>query len=116
MLDAPVMYVVRFWVDPKGSKEVFDWLDGGHNHEVVAEPGYAFLERLKLEQKSDDGWDCYLNIYGLESRAALDAYFANKRLHEKFARERAPLEKYLRIDRAWGSVDLSLKHGDKFKR
>src|SRR5579863_10339114 len=103
-MDAAVMYVVRFWVDPRGIKEVFAWLDGGHNHEVVAEPGYVFLKRLKLDQKADDGWECWLNIYGLESRAALDRYFANKPLHEKFAHERAPIEKYLRIDRAWGSV------------
>jgi hypothetical protein len=109
-MDAPVMYVVRFWVDPKGHQEVFAWLDGGHNHEVVAEPGYRFLQRLKLDQKSDDGWDSYLNIYGLESRAALDKYFANQPLHAKFSRERGPIEKYLRIDRAWGEVDLSLTH------
>lgn len=107
-MDAPVMYVVRFWVDPKGSREVFAWIDGGHNDEVLSQPGYRFLKRVKFEQKSDDGWECYLNIYGLESREALERYFANKPLHEKFARERAPIEKYLRIDRAWGSVDASL--------
>ena len=109
-MDAPVMYVVRFWVDPKGKKDVFAWLDGGHNAEVVGQPGFKFVKRLKLEQKADDGWDSYMMIYGLESRQALDRYFNDKAMAEKFAKERAPFQKFLRMDRAWGTVDLSLAH------
>ena len=47
-------------------------------------------------------------LYGLESRAALDAYFANTALHAKFAAERAPFVHHLRMDRAWGSVERTL--------
>ncbi len=109
-MDAAAMYVVRFWVDPKGHAQVFAWLDGGHNAEVVAQPGFLFVRRVKLEQKSEDGWDSYVMVYGLESRAALDAYFNNKPLAEKFNRERAPFQHYLRMDRSWGSVDMAIDH------
>ncbi len=109
-MDAPVMYVVRFWVDPQGHAALFAWLDGGHNAEVVAQPGFRFVKRLKLEQKGEDGWDGYMMIYGLDSRAALDAYFANTALAEKFKLERAAFVQYLRTDRAWGTVEMSLEH------
>ncbi len=109
-MDAPVMYVVRFWVAPAGKDALFAWLDGGHNAEVVAQPGFRFVKRLKLEQKSDDGWESYMMIYGLESTQALQAYFANAELAAKFNAERAPFAQYLRMDRAWGSVDMSLTH------
>ncbi len=109
-MDAPVMYVVRFWVAPEGHAQIFAWLDGGHSQEVVAQPGFRFVKRLKLEQKSDDGWDSYLMLYGLESRQALEDYFANTTLHEKFARQRSPFIQHLRMDRAWGALESSLVH------
>ena len=107
-MDAPVMYVVRFWVSPAGHQQVFDWLDGGHCAEVIAQPGFLFFKRIKLEQKSDDGWDSYVMLYGLESRQALDDYFSNTALHAKFVAQRAPFIHHLRMDRAWGSVELSM--------
>lgn len=109
-MDAPVMYVARFWVHPDGKKALFAWLDGGHNAEVVAQPGFVFCKRVQLEQKNEDGWESHLMIYGLESREALENYFNDKPLAEKFAKERAPFAQHLRMDRAWGTVDLSLKH------
>lgn len=107
-MDAPVMYVVRFWVDPQGHREVFDWLDGGHSAEVVAQPGFLFYHRLALEQPGDDGWPGYMMLYGLESRQALENYFNNKALHEKFNQQRAPFVHCIRTDRAWGSLEASL--------
>lgn len=107
-MDAPVMYVVKFWVSPAGHKEVFEWLDGGHCAEVIAQPGFLFFKRIKLEQTSDDGWDSYMMLYGLTSRQALDDYFCNAPLHEKFVAERASFIHHLRMERAWGSVELSL--------
>ena len=107
-MDAPVMYVVKFWVFPAGHREVFDWLDGGHCAEVIAQPGFLFFKRLKLEQTSDDGWDSYMMLYGLQSREALEDYFANAALHAKFTAQRAPFVHHLRMDRAWGHVELSL--------
>lgn len=109
-MDAPVMYLVRFWVAPEGHKAVFAWLDGGHNAEVVAQPGFRFVKRVKLEQKGDDGWASYMMIYGLESRAALDAYFGNTKLAEKFKAERTPFNQHLRMERAWGEVEMALEH------
>lgn len=107
-MDAPMMYVVRFWVDPKGHDAVFAWLDGGHCAEVVAQPGFRFVKRIKLDQQGDDGWDSYFMLYGLDSRAALDTYFANQALAEKFTQERAPIAGYLRMERSWGSVESTL--------
>ena len=107
-MDAPVMYVVRFWVSPAGHQQVFDWLDGGHCAEVIAQPGFLFFKRIKLEQKSDDAWDSYVMLYGLESRQALDDYFSHTALHAKFVAQRAPFVHHLRMDRAWGGVELSM--------
>ena len=107
-MDAPVMYVVKFWVSPYGHKQVFDWLDGGHCAEVIAQPGFLFFKRLKLEQNSDDGWASYMMLYGLQSRQALEDYFGNTALHAKFTAQRAPFVHHLRMDRAWGAVEVSL--------
>lgn len=109
-MDAPVMYGSKFWVSPEGHQQVFAWLDGGHCAEVVAQPGFLFTKRLKLEQAGDDGWACYMMLYGLESRQALDDYFANKALHEKFTQQRAPFNHHLRMERFWGNVESSLTH------
>ena len=107
-MDAPMMYVVRFWVDPTGHDAVFAWLDGGHCAEVIAQPGFRFVKRIKLDQKSDDGWDSYFMLYGLDSREALDAYFADKALADNFTQQRAPIARYLRMDRSWGKVESTL--------
>jgi hypothetical protein len=107
-VDAPVLYVVRFWVSPEGRQQVFDWLDGGHCAEVIAQPGFLFFQRIKLEQTADDGWESYMMLYGLSSREALDAYFADSALHAKFTAQRAPFIHHLRMERAWGRVEVAL--------
>ena len=107
-MDAPVIYVVRFWVDPEGSDQVFAWLDGGHCAQVVSQPGFRFVQRVRLEQKSEDGWTSFLMLYGLDSREALESYFANTALAEAFRQQRAPFEKYLRMERAWGCVESTM--------
>jgi hypothetical protein len=42
-----------------------------------------------------------------ESRPAFEAYEANSELKAKFAGERAPFEKYMRIERFSGEVEKS---------
>src|SRR5262245_33211127 len=74
-MDAPFVYLVRFWVNPAGAAAVLRWLDGGHMRDVVAQPGFLWVRRVRLEQNSPEGWPGYLMIYGLESRDALQAYF-----------------------------------------
>jgi len=108
-MDAAVLYAVRFWVDPQGHRQVFDWLDGGHCAEVVAQPGFLFCHRLALEQPGEDGWPGFMMVYGLASRQALQDYFDDAALHRKFAQQRAPIDRYLRSDRAWGRVEASLR-------
>jgi hypothetical protein len=46
-------------------------------------------------------------LYGIESRAAYEAYEANAALKARFAQERAPFEKHMRIERFSGEVDSS---------
>jgi hypothetical protein len=98
--------VVRFWVAPQAEAEVLRWLDGGHVAEVVGQPGFQWCRRLRLEPK--DGWPGYAMIYGIESRAAFDAYNGNAALMAKFAREREPFAPLLKVERFFGEVDSSV--------
>lgn len=97
--------VVRFWVAPDAETEVLTWLEGGHVAEVVGQPGFRWCRRLKLAPQ--DGWNGYAMIYGIESRAAFEAYDGNAQLKHKFARERAPFEARMRIERFAGEVDYA---------
>jgi hypothetical protein len=95
--------VVRFWVAPEAEAQVLAWLEGGHVAEVVSQPGFLWCKRLRLEPK--DGWSGYAMIYGIESRAAFEAYNGNAALMARFAAERAPFQARMRIDRFFGEVD-----------
>jgi heme-degrading monooxygenase HmoA len=95
--------VVRFWVEADAEARLLAWLDGGHVAEVVGQPGFLWCRRLRLEPK--DGLKGYAMIYGIESRAAFEAYDNNAQLKDKFARERAPFERHMRIERFAGEVD-----------
>jgi hypothetical protein len=95
--------VVRFWVAPQAESGMIGWLDGGHVAEVTSQPGFLWCKRIRLE-KAADGWAGYAMIYGIASKSDFDAYEGNKPLKEKFARERAPFEKHMRIDRFAGPV------------
>jgi hypothetical protein len=106
-MDAPFLYLVRFWVDPKGLDQVMHWLESRHMAEVIAQDGFLWVQRLRLDQPSDDGWSAHMMIYGLASRTALQAYFDGP-APARFAAERKPFEQYLRMDRAWGAVDFRL--------
>lgn len=101
MKDARYFLVVRFAIEPHAVADVMRWLDGGHVAEVLKQPGFLWCRRLRLA-----GGD-YAMLYGIESRAAFEAYEANAALKAKFARERAPFEKHMRIERFAGEVDKS---------
>ena len=94
--------VVRFWVAPRAEEEFMRWLDGGHVAEVLRQPGFLWCKRIRLED-AVDGWAGFAQIYGIESKAAFDAYNGSPLL-EKFKRERAPFEPHMRIDRFFGEV------------
>ncbi len=97
--------IVRFWVAPQAEAQVIDWLDDGHVAEVVRQPGFLWCRRIRLAEKDANGWSGYSMIYGIASAADFEGYSTNKLLHEKFARERAPFEKLLKIDRFAGPVE-----------
>lgn len=103
MSKARFFLMVRFWIEPQAEAQVLGWLDGGHAAEVLAQPGFLWCRRLRLPEKG-----AYAMIYGIESRASFEAYEANAALKQKFARERAPFEKHMRIERFTGEVDLAL--------
>jgi Domain of unknown function (DUF4286) len=106
-MDAPFVYVVKFWVHPDGAPAIIHWLDKKHSAEVVAQPGFRWLRRVKFDEKAADGWEAYMMIYGLESREALMRYFDSP-APKQYAQERKPFEHHLRTDRAWGEVDFRI--------
>lgn len=98
------VYLVRVWINPKVEKDVLAWLDGGHTADVVGQPGFIEAHRYRLEQDAPDGWHAYVNLYVLESRQALENYFNDAKLHERFGRERAGFNDAIRTERSWGLV------------
>jgi hypothetical protein len=106
-MDAPYFYVVKFWISPQGAPEILHWLDSKHSADVVAQPGFAFVRRVKLEETASDGWHAYMMIYGLESRDALMRYFESD-APRRYAEERKPFEQHLRTERAWGEIDFKI--------
>lgn len=101
MKDAKYFLVVRFSVEPQAEAQLLRWLDGGHVQEVVSQKGFLWCKRLRL------GAHEFAMLYGIESKAAFEAYERNKALKEKFARERAPFEKHMRIERFAGEAEAS---------
>ena len=103
MKQANYFLIVRFSIDPQAEAQVLGWLDGGHMKEVASQKGFLWCKRIKT------GPQAYMMLYGIESKAAFDAYEGNKALKERFARERAPFEKHMRIERFAGEVEVT--HG-----
>ena len=101
MKEARFFLAVRFVIEPAAEAPVLAWLDGGHVAEVLRQPGFLWCRRIKVDAGG------YLMLYGIESRAAFDKYEANTELKAKFARERAPFEKHMRIERFTGEVEKS---------
>lgn len=108
-MNAPVVYIVKFWVKPGGEKKVFDWLDGGHLQDVVAQPGFLWASRYKLVEPDKDGWAAYAMIYGAKSPDALRTYFASAAT-TRYAQERIQLglDPLLRMDRNWGTLEVAV--------
>src|SRR5258708_38419716 len=103
MKDAKYFLVVKFSIQPRAERQVLAWLDGGHAAEVLKQPGFLWCKRLKLE-----GEGSYLMLYGIDSRKSFEDYESNHKLKAKFAAERAPFERHLRIERFHGEAELSL--------
>jgi hypothetical protein len=101
MKDAKFFLTLRFSVEPQAEAELLRWLDGGHVAEVLRQKGFLWCKRLRL------GAHEYAMLYGIESRAAFEAYESNKDLKAKFARERATFEKHMRIERFTGEVEAA---------
>jgi hypothetical protein len=99
MKDANFFLVVRFSIESQALDDVMRWLDGGHVAEVLRQKGFLWCKRLRL------GAHEFAMLYGIESRAAFEAYESNTALKARFARERAPFEKHMRIERFCGEAE-----------
>jgi antibiotic biosynthesis monooxygenase (ABM) superfamily enzyme len=106
-MNAPVLYMVRAWVSPDGGERYLRWLEEKHMAEVVKEPGFLWARKCRLEQTDDKGWQGYLLIYGLGSRAALEAYLKSP-ARERFWKELEPLNDVHYAERFYGTVDFEL--------
>lgn len=106
-MTAPVLYMVRAWVSPRGGERYLRWLEGKHMAEVIKEPGFLWARKCRLDQTDDKGWQGYLLIYGLASRAALDAYLQSP-ARQRFWKELEPLDDVHRAERFYGTVDFEV--------
>jgi len=107
MREANFFLVVRFWIAPGGQEQVMRWLEGGHINEVLHQPGFLWMKRLKMSEPDPTGWSGHAMIYGIESKVDYERYMANHALHAKFTKERESFATKLRIERFAGEVDLS---------
>jgi len=101
MKEPTYFLAVRFSIEPQAEAQVLRWLDGGHAAEVVKQPGFLWCKRIRGDNHT------YMMLYGIESKAAFLAYEGNAPLKAKFAKERAPFEQHMKIDRFHGEVALS---------
>jgi hypothetical protein len=99
--------MVRLWVAPQGGQRYLDWLEAKHMAEVIAEPGFLWARRCRLDQQDELGWKGYLLIYALESRAALERYLASS-ARQRFWRELEPFADVQRGERFHGAIDFAL--------
>jgi hypothetical protein len=107
MKEAQFFLVVRFWIAPGGQEQVMRWMEGGHIAEVMRQPGFLWVKRLKVAEADPTGWSAHAMIYGIESKASYERYMSNQAMHARFAKEREPFAARLRIERFAGEVDLS---------
>jgi len=108
MKEAKFFLVVRFWIAPGGEPQVMRWLEGGHMAEVLHQPGFLWVRRLRIAEPDATCWSAHAMLYGIDSRASYERYLANQSLHTRFAREREPFATKLRIERFAGDVDFAL--------
>ena len=106
MKEARFFLVVRFWIAPAGEAPVMRWLDGGHIAEVLRQPGFLWVRRLRIAERDATGWSAHAMIYGIESRTHFEQYNNNTALHTRFAKEREPFFAKLRVERFAGEVDF----------
>ena len=107
MREAPLLYFVKAWVRPDGGERWLRWLETKHMAEVVAEPGFLWARRVRLDQTDARGWAGWLLVYALASREALEAYLRSP-ARARFWRELEPLADVQDAERFWGEVDLRL--------
>lgn len=72
------LYIVRVEVEPRAADGWLAWQRDHHMPEVLQQPGFVSGRRYRASAAAADGWVRFVNVYTLESRAALDAYAASE--------------------------------------
>ena len=106
-MDAPHYLIVRFWVAPEAEERVLAWLEN-HVVEVVAQPGFLSARCIRLDETDSLGWRAFYAVYGVESKAALNAYLENP-VRQRFAREQIPFASVMRLERNRGAGECLTK-------
>lgn len=105
-LDAPYFHILRFWTAPTAEARVLDWLDGKHAGELVARPDHLWAQRIRLAETDSLGWRAFYALYGIEAKAALDAYLEDP-VRERFRREQAPFAGAMHVERSRGAAEYA---------
>jgi antibiotic biosynthesis monooxygenase (ABM) superfamily enzyme len=103
MIEADVLYVVRFWVEGEATERILNWLRSKHLAEVLAEPGFLSAELCDLQERDDAGWKAYFILYRLSSVETFKAYMKSD-AKNRFNREQAEYADILRAERLVGFV------------
>lgn len=72
----------------------------------MKEARYFLVVRFSVESQAEAPLLRRL-VYGIESRAAFEACEGNKALKDKFARERAPFGKHMRVELFCGELEAA---------
>lgn len=106
--NAPLIYCVKSWMNPKGGDSYINWLETRHMAEICAQPGILWGHKVKLDQPHEGtGWPQILLIYGFENRAALEAYLVSP-ARDAFWAQLEELKDVHASERFWGDIDFSI--------
>ena len=108
MKEANFFLVVRFWIAPGGEEQVMRWIEGGHMAEVMRQPGFLWVRRLKvagsrrhrLERARHD-------LRHRIARRHYDRYMGNHAAARQVRKGARAVRSKLRIERFAGEVDFS---------
>lgn len=98
-----VLFIFHLWVDPAAYPDIHRYAADGHLAEVVDHPGFRWGCEIDFGEVDADGWRRIATVYGVETRAALDAFLASDDF-QRYAEQRRPYERYIRHEAKIASI------------